>query len=116
MASACSSLQCRKRRSPVRNSRSRVYDSWSSRRGIDIINIVPRYIGFRTRRGALMPAPTPPRRLLLLSAIAVVLGLAGGGAAYVLIHLIGLLTNLALLHRFGWKLPSFRGVVFGPTV
>jgi len=63
-----------------------------------------------------MPAPTPPRRLLLLSAIAVVLGLAGGGAAYVLIHLIGLLTNLALLHRFGWKLPSFRGVVFGPMV
>ena len=63
-----------------------------------------------------MPAPTPPRRLFALSAIAVVLGVAGGGAAYVLIHLIGLLTNLALLHRVGWKLPSFRGVVFGPSV
>ena len=39
--------------------------------------------------------------------VAAVLGLAGGAAAYGFIHLIGLLTNLALFHRFGWELPSF---------
>ena len=55
-----------------------------------------------------MHARTPPRRLLLLSLVAAFLGLAGGGAAYVLIKLIALITNLALLHRVGWELPSFR--------
>lgn len=42
----------------------------------------------------------------MLSALAVVLGLAGGGAAWVLVHLIALLTNLALLHRWAWKMPT----------
>jgi CIC family chloride channel protein len=55
-----------------------------------------------------MPAETPPHRLLLLSVLAALLGLAGGVAAYALLHLIGLLTNLALFHRFGWTVPSFR--------
>ncbi|MDQ3898347.1 MAG: chloride channel protein, partial [Actinomycetota bacterium] len=43
--------------------------------------------------------PTPPRRLLLLSSLAAVLGFAGGGAAWVLLHLITLLTNVALFHH-----------------
>jgi H+/Cl- antiporter ClcA len=51
--------------------------------------------------------PTQTRRLLLLSGVAAVLGLAGGAAAWVLLHLIGLVTNLALFHRFGWNVPSF---------
>src|SRR5438034_647468 len=42
---------------------------------------------------------TPPQRLLLLALVAAALGLIGGGAAYVLIKLIALLTNLALFHR-----------------
>ena len=42
------------------------------------------------------------RRLLLLTAIAAVLGLAGGGAAWVLVHLIDAITNLALFHRIGF--------------
>lgn len=46
------------------------------------------------------------RRELLLGGLAVLLGLAGGGAAWVLVHLIGLLTNLALLHRWAWKMPT----------
>jgi chloride channel protein, CIC family len=50
---------------------------------------------------------TPTGRVLLLSALAAVLGLTVGGAAWVLLHLIGLLTNLALFHRFGWNIPSF---------
>src|SRR5947209_18160430 len=59
-------------------------------------------------RGSRAIARTPPKRLLFLAVAAAALGLAGGGAAYVLVHLIGLLTNLALFHRWGWQLPSFR--------
>ena len=36
--------------------------------------------------------------------------MAGGGAAYVLIHLIALLTNVAFFHRVRWTLPSFTGL------
>lgn len=43
---------------------------------------------------------TPTRRLALLTAIAALLGVAGGGAAWVLIRLIRILTNLALFHQF----------------
>src|SRR4051794_18570843 len=46
---------------------------------------------------------------MLLTALAALLGLAGGGASWVLLHLIGLLTNAALLHRYGWALPSLAG-------
>ncbi|MCA1841666.1 MAG: chloride channel protein [Actinobacteria bacterium] len=60
------------------------------------------------------PAPTPPRRLLLLAAAAAGLGLAGGGAAWVLLRLIALLTNVALFHRVGWTLPSLRHLRPGP--
>jgi CIC family chloride channel protein len=42
---------------------------------------------------------TSTRRLTLLTALAALLGLAGGGAAWVLIHLIELLTNVALFHE-----------------
>ena len=43
-------------------------------------------------------------------------GLAAGGAAYVLIHLIALLTNLAFFHRVGWKVPSFTHLHRSPLV
>lgn len=46
-------------------------------------------------------------RLVRLSVMAALVGLAAGGAAYVLVHLIGLLTNLALFHRWDWDLPPF---------
>jgi len=59
---------------------------------------------------------TPPRRLLLLTAIAAVLGLLGGVAAWVLIHLIGLITNLALFGQWGWTAPSFTELVAGPQI
>ena len=49
---------------------------------------------------------TPPRRLVLLTALAAGLGAAGGGAAWVLVHLIGLITNLALYHRVAWTAPD----------
>jgi len=59
---------------------------------------------------------TTPRRLLLLTALAAVIGIAGGAAAYVLVHLIALLTNLAFFHRIGWKLPSFTHLHRSPLV
>ncbi|HEX8003154.1 MAG TPA: chloride channel protein [Mycobacteriales bacterium] len=46
-----------------------------------------------------MVVPTPARRLLLLATLAGVLGFAGGGAAWVLVHLIALITNAALFHE-----------------
>jgi H+/Cl- antiporter ClcA/CBS domain-containing protein len=51
-----------------------------------------------------------------MSLLATGLGLAGGAAAWVLIRLIGLLTNAALLHRYGWELPSFRNFHPGPDL
>lgn len=42
---------------------------------------------------------TPTNRLVLLAALGAVLGFAGGGAAWVLVHLIDVLTNLALFHE-----------------
>src|SRR5438132_482514 len=59
---------------------------------------------------------TPPRRVFLLSALAVLIGLAGGAAAYVLVHLIALLTNLAFFHRVDWTLPSFTKLDRSPTI
>lgn len=55
-----------------------------------------------------MSSPSSPQRMARLSVVAAVVGLAAGGAAYVLIHLIALLTNLALFNRWSWTLPSFR--------
>ena len=61
-------------------------------------------------------ASTSPRRLLFLSILAALLGAAGGGAAWVLLRLIALLTNLALFHRFGWDLPSFAALAPSPWI
>jgi chloride channel protein, CIC family len=46
------------------------------------------------------------RRMAYLTVLAVILGLAGGAASWLLLRCIALLTNLALLHRVAWKLPS----------
>jgi H+/Cl- antiporter ClcA/CBS domain-containing protein len=51
-----------------------------------------------------------------LACLAALLGFLGGGAAWVLLHLIGLLTNLALFQRFAWELPSFRTLVPSPWI
>jgi len=47
------------------------------------------------------------RRLSLLTALGVLLGAAGGFAAWLLVHLIGIITNLALFGRWGTDIPSF---------
>ena len=60
-----------------------------------------------------MMSTTPARRLTLLAAIAAVLGLAGGGAAWVLVHLIDLITNLALFHTLSTETRSMVGFEAG---
>src|SRR4051794_21367293 len=57
-----------------------------------------------------------PRRLLLLTVLAAVLGVAGGGAAWVLLHLIAGITNLALFQRWSWTAPSFTTLEVGPQI
>jgi chloride channel protein, CIC family len=63
-----------------------------------------------------MHAQTQLQRLILLSLLAAGLGLAGGGAAWVLLRLIALITNLALFQRVGWDLPSFADLHPGPLL
>jgi CIC family chloride channel protein len=56
------------------------------------------------------------RRLVFMSLLATLLGLAGGAAAWLLVRLIALLTNAAVLHEYGWELPSFRHFHPGPEL
>jgi CIC family chloride channel protein len=51
---------------------------------------------------------TSPRRMLLLLGLGLLLGGVGGVAAFVVVRLVGLLSNLALLHRVGFGLPDLR--------
>lgn len=58
-----------------------------------------------------MAAPARPRRLLLLSLVATALGIAAGFAAWLLVHLIGFITNAALFGKWSWsESPSFTGL------
>ncbi|MFB3738164.1 MAG: chloride channel protein [Candidatus Velamenicoccus archaeovorus] len=59
---------------------------------------------------------TPIRRLVLLVVLATLLGLAGGAAAWALLRLIALLTNLALFQRVAWNLPSFAHLRPSPWI
>lgn len=61
-----------------------------------------------------MIARTPHRRLLLLTGLGALLGFAGGGAAWVLVHLIGLITNLALFHELSTEPRSLTELDPGP--
>ncbi|MGQ0617209.1 MAG: chloride channel protein [Acidimicrobiia bacterium] len=56
---------------------------------------------------------TSTKRLSLLACLAALLGFAGGGAAWALIHLIELLTNLALFHQDGTAVPSLATLEVG---
>ena len=63
-----------------------------------------------------MPTRFSGRRLALLSVLGALVGLAAGGAAWVLVHLIAILTNLALFSRWGTSLPSMTELDRGPRV
>ncbi len=54
--------------------------------------------------------------MLLLCGLAALIGVVGGAAAYVLVHLIALLTTLMFFHRVGWTLPSFTHLHRSPWI
>src|SRR3954447_8086002 len=51
-----------------------------------------------------------------MTALAAAVGLGAGGAAWVLLKLIGLITNIALFHQFGWTSPKFTTLHRSPTI
>ena len=55
-------------------------------------------------------------RMMLLALLGVVLGGVGGVAAFVVVRLVGLISNLALLHRVGFQLPVLRHYHPGPDL
>jgi H+/Cl- antiporter ClcA len=64
-----------------------------------------------------MAPPARPRRLVLLSCLAAALGVAAGGAAWLLVHAIGALTHLAFFGRWRWaEPPSLADVAAGPRL
>lgn len=58
----------------------------------------------------------PRRRMLGLAVLGLVLGGVGGVAAFLVVRLVGLLSNLALLHRVGFHLPVLRDYHPGPEL
>jgi len=56
------------------------------------------------------------RRALLLAVLGAVVGLAAGGAAWILLKLIALITNVALFHRVGWDPPPFTQLARSPWI
>lgn len=61
-------------------------------------------------------ASHPPRRLVLLCVLAAALGLLSGGAAWVLIKFIAILTNVTLFHQWGTTMPNFADLPISPAV
>ncbi len=59
---------------------------------------------------------TPPRRLLVLSLLAVLVGLAGGFVGWAFLRLTALLLNLALIHQVAWTFPQLADVHPGWTL
>ena len=53
-------------------------------------------------------------RILILSLLAAVIGLAAGVIAWILYHLIGFFTNLFFFHRFSFQFTSARVNLLGP--
>lgn len=49
-----------------------------------------------------------PSRMAVLTLLGLLLGAVGGVAAYLIVHLVGLISNLALLHRVGFNLPDLQ--------
>lgn len=63
-----------------------------------------------------MARPPFPKRLAFLAVLAIGLGVAGGLAAWVLLHLIGLLTGLFLFQEWTWDPPTMEHLDIGPLL
>ena len=70
------------------------------------------HIDLRYYRGT-MVVHTSSKRLLLLTGLAAGIGVAGGGAAWVLLHLIQLITNVALFREATFSARSLAGLEVG---
>ena len=57
-----------------------------------------------------------PRRMAFLSVLAALLGLAGGGAAWILLHLIAGITNAAVFGRLGFQAPDYAHLDPSPRI
>ncbi len=57
-----------------------------------------------------------PRRTALLTILAAAVGLAGGGTAWILLHLIAFITNAAVFGRLGFHPPSFADLHPSPRI
>lgn len=57
-----------------------------------------------------------PSRMAILAGLGVVLGFVGGVAAYIVVNLVGLISNLALLGRIGFSLPDLHHYHPGPSL
>lgn len=66
--------------------------------------------------GVASATPTSLRRLLVLSSLGACLGLLAGAAAFLLLNLIGLITNVALFGRVAWELPSLAELPASPRL
>jgi chloride channel protein, CIC family len=53
-------------------------------------------------------------QIAFLCGLSAAIGLLAGGAAWVLVHGIALLTNVPLFRRVGWTLPTFADLHPGP--
>ncbi len=51
---------------------------------------------------------TTPAQMSYMAGLSAILGAVGGVAAYLVVHTVGLISNLALLHRVGFNLPDLR--------
>jgi chloride channel protein, CIC family len=60
--------------------------------------------------------PTATRRMALLSVLAAALGFAGGGAAWVLLKLIALITDVAVFGHAGFHPPAYAELDASPRV
>lgn len=57
---------------------------------------------------------TTASRISFLAFLGALLGVVGGIAAFIVIHLVGLISNLALLHKVGFNLPNLDN--YHPTI
>jgi chloride channel protein, CIC family len=71
-------------------------------------------ITMNSRAGPEAIARTSVGRIAFLCGLSAGIGLLAGGAAWVLLHAIALLTNVLLFRRVGWTLPSFADLDPGP--
>lgn len=68
------------------------------------------------RQAASMPAPTESSSLARLSLLAAAIGIIAGFVAYLLVSLIGLISNLVFYQRVGLEIPELQHHTLGPLV